>query len=80
VHDSRLHRIARKLSPGLIVVAADDGDRLWTRGKARTPRECALCGGAIAVGSMAFRPLGNVAYRYLRIHGEHADRIEQEDA
>ena len=60
------------LTDGLVLLRWDSytsSDRrcLWTQVKVRKPHKCAVTGSPIAVGDMAFMPIGNVDYRMRRI-------------
>jgi len=63
------------LNDGLVLLRWDgrtssDRTSLWTRVKVRKPHKCAVTGNPIAVGDMAFMPIGNQDYRMQRISGD----------
>lgn len=62
------------LAPGLLRIHRDDTNprphqrnALWVSGKTRKAWKCVVCLSACEKGAVAFRPLGNVLYRYERI-------------
>lgn len=60
-------------APGVVVVATDGDQALWSTGKARKPTRCALTDKAIKPGDLCYRPVGNQQYRYLRILASEMD-------
>ncbi len=65
-------RFIKALNDGLVVLRWDsrtssDRTMLWNRVKVRKSHICAVTENPIAVGDMAFMPIGNVDYRMRRI-------------
>ena len=73
----------RALNDGLVVLRWDshtssDRKSLWSRVKVRKAHECAVTGEPIAVGDMAFMPIGNADYRMRRISADVIAHIIEE--
>lgn len=62
--------LVRRLSDTLAVVARDADTTVWSAARTRKQTVCAYCETPIVKGETAFRPLGNKAYRFERVHGE----------
>lgn len=58
-------------------LAFDEARRcLWTRAKLRKPAVCWPCGSKMDQGAVAWRPFGNVDFRYRRVCDDCAKMSE----
>ena len=74
--------LVRVLNDGLVVLrwmghTSSDTDAIWSRGKLRKPVKCAVTEIEMAVGDLAYRPVGNQDYRSRRISVVLVDELKR---
>ena len=69
------YKIVEVLWDGVVAIQHPSGDTaLWSKGKLRKAKRCAVSGKEMSVGSEAYRPVGNQQYRSSRIAAEIIDK------
>ena len=65
--------LVRHPAEGLALIDRFGDLALWTRAKLRKTARCQITGEEMAVGTLAYRPMGNQQYRASRIAAEIID-------
>lgn len=60
-------RIVAEPAPGMLVLTYDGDQAVWALVRLRKHCRCAVTGYDMVKGEMAYRPIGNQMYRYVRI-------------
>lgn len=59
------YRFIKRMNPGLVGLTSSHGQQLFTRGKLRKAKSCALCKFPLKPGTLAYMPVTN---GYNRMH------------